>query len=69
MAPHFLMAFCNLGPIPGAIWFCAGSRKEMPGMLILVLPHKAYEYAMVSLGEVGRMLGGWIKEQGGYEKG
>jgi len=28
-----------------------------------VLPHKAYEHAMVSMNEVGKMLGGWIKQQ------
>ncbi len=28
------------------------------------LPHPAYQYAMRSLNEVGRMLGGWIKQQG-----
>ena len=28
-----------------------------------VLPHKAYEHAMVSLNEIGKMLGGWIKQQ------
>ena len=27
------------------------------------LPHKAYEHAMYSLNEVGKMLGGWIKQQ------
>jgi hypothetical protein len=28
-----------------------------------LLPHKAYEHAMYSLNEVGKMLGGWIKQQ------
>jgi hypothetical protein len=32
-----------------------------------LLPHKAYEYAMVSLNEVGKMLGGWIKQQEGLK--
>lgn len=27
------------------------------------LPYKAYEYAMRSVNEVGKMLGGWIKQQ------
>lgn len=27
------------------------------------LPHQQYEHAMRSLNEVGRMLGGWIKQQ------
>jgi len=27
------------------------------------LPHQRYEHAMRSLNEVGRMLGGWIKQQ------
>jgi hypothetical protein len=27
------------------------------------LSHKAYDYAMRSINEVGRMLGGWIKQQ------
>ena len=27
------------------------------------LPHKSYEFAMRSLNDVGRMLGGWIKQQ------
>lgn len=30
------------------------------------LPHRSYEFAMRSLDEVGRMVGGWIKQQ---EKG
>ncbi|PZN82952.1 MAG: diversity-generating retroelement protein Avd [Candidatus Methylumidiphilus alinenensis] len=29
------------------------------------LPHQAYEHASKALNEVGRMLGGWIKEQQG----
>ncbi len=28
-----------------------------------ILSYKAYEHAMVSLNEVGKMLGGWIKQQ------
>jgi hypothetical protein len=28
------------------------------------LPHRSYEFAMRSLDEVGRMVGGWIKQQG-----
>ena len=27
------------------------------------LPHKGYESAMISINEVGRMLGGWIKSR------
>jgi hypothetical protein len=27
------------------------------------LPHQRYEHAMRCLNEVGRMLGGWIKQQ------
>ena len=27
------------------------------------LPHESYEFAMRSLDEVGRMVGGWVKEQ------
>ncbi len=29
------------------------------------LPHQAYEHASKAINEVGRMLGGWIKEQQG----
>ncbi|MFZ4702991.1 MAG: diversity-generating retroelement protein Avd [Candidatus Methylumidiphilus sp.] len=29
------------------------------------LPHQGYEHASKSINEVGRMLGGWIKEQQG----
>ena len=29
------------------------------------LPHQGYEHAMRALNEVGRMLGGWIKQQEG----
>ena len=32
------------------------------------LPHQGYEHASRSLNEVGRMLGGWIKEQEGRGK-
>ena len=32
---------------------------------VQVLPHKSYEFAMRSLDEVGRMVGGWIKQQEG----
>jgi four helix bundle protein len=28
-----------------------------------ILPHKAYEHAMYSMNEVGKMLGGWMKQQ------
>ena len=28
-----------------------------------LLPHKAYEHSMYSLNEIGKMLGGWIKQQ------
>ncbi len=28
------------------------------------LPHQSYEHAMRNLNEVGRMLGGWMKQQG-----
>lgn len=28
-----------------------------------ILPYKAYEHAMVSINEVGKMLGGWMKQQ------
>jgi hypothetical protein len=28
-----------------------------------LLPHKSYEHAMYSINEVGRMLGGWLKQQ------
>lgn len=31
------------------------------------LSHKSYEYASVSVNEVGKMLGGWLKQQGEYE--
>jgi hypothetical protein len=30
---------------------------------IRLLPFKAYEHSMVSINEVGRMLGGWLKQQ------
>jgi len=29
-----------------------------------LLPHKAYEHSMYELNEIGKMLGGWIKQQG-----
>ena len=32
------------------------------------LPYKAYEQSMYSLNEVGRMLGGWGKQQGVYRE-
>ena len=32
------------------------------------LSRKSYEHASFSVNEVGKMLGGWIKQQGGYEK-
>ena len=31
------------------------------------LPHASYEHAMRQLNEVGRMLGGWMKQQGERE--
>ena len=31
------------------------------------LSKKSYEYAAYSINEVGKMLGGWIKQQGAYE--
>jgi hypothetical protein len=31
------------------------------------LPHKSYEHAMYSLNEIGKMLGGWIKQQEGVK--
>ena len=30
-----------------------------------LLPHKSYEFAMRSIDEVGRMVGGWIRQQEG----
>ena len=30
-----------------------------------LLPHRSYEYSVRSLDEVGRMVGGWIKQQEG----
>ncbi len=32
------------------------------------LPRKSYEYASSSINEVGKMLGGWMKQQGDDEK-
>lgn len=32
------------------------------------LPHQSYEHAMHALNEVGRMLGGWIKQQQEQDK-
>ena len=32
---------------------------------VQVLPHRSYEFSMRSLDEVGRMVGGWIKQQEG----
>ena len=32
------------------------------------LPRKSYEYASMSINEFGRMLGGWMKQQGDNEK-
>lgn len=31
------------------------------------LPHQSYSFAMRQLDEIGRMLGGWIKQRGGKE--
>ena len=31
------------------------------------LSHKSYEHAMYSLNEIGKMLGGWIKQQEGVK--
>lgn len=31
-------------------------------------PRKSYEYASQSINEVGKMLGGWMKQQGDHEK-
>ena len=33
-----------------------------------LLPRKSYEYASLSINEVGKMLGGWMKQQGDHEK-
>ncbi|MBU0719464.1 MAG: diversity-generating retroelement protein Avd [Planctomycetes bacterium] len=30
---------------------------------LTVLPHKSYEYASRELDEIGRMVGGWLKQQ------
>ena len=32
------------------------------------LPHQGYEHAMRALNEVGRMLGGWLKQQEGQDR-
>jgi hypothetical protein len=32
------------------------------------LPHQGYEHAMRALNEVGRMLGGWMKQQADQNK-
>ena len=32
---------------------------------LAVLPHRQYEFAARSMDEVGRMIGGWIKQQDG----
>ena len=33
-----------------------------------ILPRKSYEYASFAINETGKMLGGWMKQQGEYEK-
>lgn len=33
-----------------------------------LMPRKSYEYASRSINEVGKMLGGWMKQQGDNEK-
>lgn len=33
-----------------------------------ILSRKSYEYASFSINEAGKMLGGWMKQQGEYEK-
>ena len=35
---------------------------------IQVLPFKAYEQSMVSLNDIGKMLGGWLKQQNEQKK-
>lgn len=38
------------------------------GFELKLLPRKSYEYASLSINEVGKMLGGWMKQQGDHEK-
>lgn len=33
-----------------------------------VLPQKSYEYASFAINDIGKMLGGWLKQQDEYEK-
>jgi hypothetical protein len=42
----------------------AGTTRRPAVPPLRYLPHQGYEHAARSINEVGRMLGGWVKEQG-----
>ncbi|MBN1347717.1 MAG: diversity-generating retroelement protein Avd [Phycisphaerae bacterium] len=57
------------GPVKQATLADVNLNLEVLRMLsrlaheLAVLPHKSHEYAMREMDEIGRMVGGWLKQQ------